>query len=465
MDPPEQRSLRELAAALRSHQVKASTLVRRALSSRRFGAYREVDEARAVQQADAADAALAEGSDCGPLQGIVVSVKDLYGVPGYRTYGGCPGPLPERFERPGPVVQKVLDQRAVVIGKTHTVQFAFGGVGTNPHHPTPINPWDPVDHRAPGGSSSGAGVSLCEGSALLALGTDTAGSVRIPASWTGNVGLKTTAGRWSTDGIVPLSSTLDTAGILARTMDDLTLAFRAIDPAGPPAMPALELGDLRFGRCDTLLFDGCSPGVVEVFDGALGELTRAGGQLRSLALPELEPTWQLFQRGGTVAAELHGFLSAELPECLDTLDPNVGARLADAAQLSASELSDRRETLSGLAAAADLHLQEVDVLVCPTVANTPPRLAEVDSVASYGPQNLLCLRNTSMASYLGLCAVTMPIGCDAAGMPVGLQLIARGHHEPRLLAVAQCVEQVLGNSQERLGVPPRCRPDFVAPNG
>ncbi|MBW2457054.1 MAG: amidase, partial [Deltaproteobacteria bacterium] len=325
--------------------------------------------------------------------------------------------------------------------------------------PTPLNPWDEVDRRAPGGSSSGAGVSLSEGSAYLALGTDTAGSVRIPAAWTGNVGLKTAAGRWSTEGIVPLSPTLDTAGVLARTVDDLVVAFGAIDPDGPLPGPPAELDRLRLGRCDTLLFEGCSPGVVEAVDDALAQLADLGVELRPLPLPELEPTWDLFQQGGPVAAELHQFLSTELPECIATLDPNVAARLGDAARLPAAEIAARRALMVELAAGAAERLREVDALVCPTVANTPPRLADVASPAGYGPQNLLCLRNTAMGSYLGWCAVTLPVGRDGAGMPVGLQLAAPGFQEPRLLAIAQSIERALGDGRARLGVPPHQRPE------
>ncbi|MBW2459284.1 MAG: amidase, partial [Deltaproteobacteria bacterium] len=142
MDPPEQLSLRELAAALRARRMTADELLTRALANRRLGAYRAVDEDLARAQAAAADAAWAAGRDAGPLQGIPLSIKDLYGVAGHRTFAGCPAPLPARFERAGPVVQALVDQLAVVVGKTHTVQFAFGGMGTNPHHPTPLNPWD-----------------------------------------------------------------------------------------------------------------------------------------------------------------------------------------------------------------------------------------------------------------------------------------------------------------------------------
>lgn len=438
--------LRTLAAQLRDGSITARSLAENALSADRLGAYREVNAAQTLRQADEADAAFAAGEDLGRLQGIPVSVKDLFGVPGYATYAGSPRRLPERFERPGPVVRSLLDHHACITGKTHTVEFAFGGIGTNPHHPVPINPWDAEARRAPGGSSSGAGVSLCEGSALLALGTDTAGSVRIPAAWTGNVGLKTTWSRWSTDGVVPLSTSLDTVGLLARTADDLAYGFAALDAATAPdpAFPmAPSLRDVRLGRCDTLLFEGCSPGVVEAVDAALAEVTCAGASLTLLKLPEVQAAHALFLQGGPVAPEAGRFLAAELPDWLDTLDPNVRTRIGDAARLPEAEYQARLAHLRDLSASLDESLRAVDVLVAPTVANTPPLLTDLAAPEVYSRENLLCLRNTSIANYLGLCALTLPVGLDAASMPVGLMLMAHGTHDARLVSIAVAMEQIL----------------------
>jgi aspartyl-tRNA(Asn)/glutamyl-tRNA(Gln) amidotransferase subunit A len=445
MTEPSDLSLAQLAVELRAGGLTARELAERALSSMHYGAYIEVDPDRTLVAAEAADAAFRAGLDHGLLQGIPISVKDLYGVPGFATRAGSPRRLPTAFEAPGPVVGSALRQLALVMGKTHTVEFAFGGVGTNPHYPTPRNPRDAGHHRAPGGSTSGGGVSLCEGSAFLALGTDTAGSVRIPAAWTGNAAIKTTKGRWSTAGIVPLSPTLDTAGILARTVEDLCFGFLALDPtaSGLPQVP--EISSLRLGRCDDLFFEGCSPGVVDAVDRALSELTSAGARIEELDLPELRPTFELFKQGGPVSVELYHFLSTELPEWLDTLDTNVRVRIGAASELRAYEYLDRLRQMRRRAASVANRLRRVDLLVSPTVANTPPRLSDIATPETYGPQNLLSLRNTSLVSYLGLCAVTLPVGKDAAGMPVGLQLIARGGGDERLLSIALAVERLLGS--------------------
>ncbi len=457
--------LRTVASHLRDGATTARSLAEIALSADHLGAYRETHADQTLAQADAADAAFGAGEDHGPLQGLPVSVKDLFGVPGYATFAGSVRPLPPRFEQPGPVIQAALRQGATITGKTHTVEFAFGGIGTNPHHPVPINPWDTQALRAPGGSSSGAGVSLCEGSALLALGTDTAGSVRIPAAWTGNVGLKTTRGRWSTAGVVPLSTTLDTVGLLARTVDDVAFGFAALDDHTDQASGTTpRLGDLKLGRCDTLFFEECSPGVVEAVDAALAEVTRAGATLTSLHLPEVRAAHALFLQGGPVAPEAGRFLTRELPDWLEDMDPNVRLRIGDAARLPEETYQARLADLRDLAASMDQRLQTVDLLVAPTVANTPPRLADLSAPAppnapntpnAYPRQNLLCLRNTCIANYLDLCALTLPIGLDAASMPVGLMLMARRGQDTQLLSAALSLEHHLGTAPQRLGLPPK----------
>jgi len=447
-----------VAANLRDGSTTARTLAENALSRDSLGAFREIHAGQTLAQSDAADVAFMAGKHHGPLQGLPISVKDLFGVPGYATFAGSPRALPPRFAEPGPVIQTLLDQGAVFTGKTHTVEFAFGGIGTNPHHPVPINPWDAGDLRAPGGSSSGAGVSLCEGSALLALGTDTAGSVRIPAAWTGNVGLKTTRGRWPTAGVVPLSTTLDTVGLLARTVEDLAFAFAALDNEtdGDLTTTAIpDVGDLRLGQCNAFFFDGCSPGVIEAVDAALNELTQAGVSLSHLALPEVPAAYAQFLQGGPVAPEAGRFLTAELPDWLDTMDPNVRLRIGNAAQISEHEYQARLAALVELTASVHERLRAIDFLVAPTVANTPPRLVDLEDPDVYRRENLLCLRNTSIANYLGLCALTLPVGLDAAGMPVGLMLMARGGQDAALLTAALALERHLGTGDRRLGHAPR----------
>lgn len=444
--------LAQIARQLADRTLRAPDLAARALAAQRLGAYRTTLPQHTMALAAAAEAAFAAGVEVGPLQGVPVSIKDLFGVPGWPTHGGTAVRLPERFEAAGDVVACLLRQLAVVAGKTHTVELAFGGIGTNPHAGTPTNPWDPDTHRVPGGSSAGAGVSLQEGSALLALGTDTAGSVRIPAAWTGTVGLKTTHGRWSSDGIVPLSPTLDTPGILTRTVEDAAFAFRALDPRPAPIPACVDLARIRMGHVEAVFWDDASPGVAEAVASALAELPC---QRVELQLPEADEALELFGLGGPVSAELDAFLEWQLPHLRDGLDPNVQARLVAAGETSAREYLRRRHRLQALAASARSTLSAVDVVVTPTVANTPPAVADLADPTTYRTENLRCLRNTSVVSYLGLCALTLPCGLDQAGMPVGLQLIAAPGEEERLLGIGLAVERRLGTSRQRLGVPAR----------
>ena len=462
------QSLADIAAALRAGKTTAVALAEEAnANNARRGptldAYKILNPAQFLAEARVADAAFAAGLDFGPLQGSPVSVKDLYGVSGYPTFAGTPAALPDQWTTEGPVVGALRRSLATISGKTHTVEFAFGGLGTNAHWGTPRNPWDAEAHRAPGGSSAGAGVSLCEGSAIIALGSDTAGSVRVPASFTGAVGVKTSFKRWSVDGVVPLSPSLDTTGILARTVSDAILAFAAIDPvtAVPPAvllagLGELDVSDIRIGLC-TRHFADCSPGVAEGVQAALDELAAAGAQIVDIDLPEVMEAEEIFMRGGLAAPEFAAFINNVMSARKATLDPNVAGRFASMEAITAIEYLKRRDRLVYLSAAIDDCLADIDVLVGPTVPITPPRLTDIATPDAYRAHNMPALRNTQTANLLSLSAVTMPVALDAAGMPVGLQVMAPLNEDERALAVALAFERTLGTCRERLGTPPLCR--------
>lgn len=436
------KSLRELATDLRERRTTARALLEasQAAHDPKLNAYKFWAPDFALRQAEAADAAFVAGSVSGPLQGIPVSIKDLYGIAGLPIFAGSPRALPARWQHEGPVVAGLRRQLPVITGKTHTVEFAFGGLGANAHWPVPWNPRDPKVHRAPGGSSSGAGVSLVEGTALLAFGTDTAGSVRIPASFTGMVALKTTWGRWSTDGIVPLSPSLDTAGILTRSADDAAFAFTALDGAAVPAMESV-LG-CRVGIARNFFFDDLGPGIGEAVETACRVLDKAGARLSEFAPPNCAELHAAYAAGGIAAPELYAFLRRELPEWIETLDPRVRRRVEPGKDLAAWEYLERKAIYAAQGKATAEAMQAFDVLVTPTVPIAPPLMSDVNDDSRYSALNMQALRNTSMVSFLGLCAMTLPIGFDAVGMPVGLQLIAPPMGEAKLLAVAAAFERV-----------------------
>jgi aspartyl-tRNA(Asn)/glutamyl-tRNA(Gln) amidotransferase subunit A len=450
------RPLIEIARDLRAKQVTARELIEAAIARHeRFGerlhAYSHwaPEQARAVAQA--ADAAFAAGVTIGPLQGLPVSIKDLFAASGYPCFAGSSRRLPaDPWERDGPLVATLRGQFGVIMGKTHMVEFAFGGTGHNGHWGAPYNPWDAAAHRSVGGSSSGAGVSLLEGSAALALGSDTAGSVRIPASMTGTVGLKVTLGRWSTDGVVPLFPTFDTPGLLARSVSDTAYGFAALDPAGiEPAgfisrAGTRDLAGVRLGVGDPFLWRDCDPGIAETAEEAVNALGRAGAVTREFALPEVEAAYAVFLQGSLSAVELRSFLDLELADWLPQLDPVIAPAVRNAECVSARDYLARLARLRALARTAAPRLDAVDVFASPTCL-TPPLMAEVADPDNHLQANRRIVRNTVAINYLGLCAITMP---------VGLQLIGPAGAEEKLLTIALAAERVLGTAADRLGSPP-----------
>lgn len=459
-------SLSRIAGALRGAELSAAELVEDALARHRahgdgLQAYKLFDEDGARTAAARADERLAAG-EAPALCGIPVSVKDLYGVDGLPTFAGTPRRLPDAWSRDAWLVARLRAQGAVIVGKTHTVELAYGAVGLNPHWPTPRNPWDAETARIPGGSSSGAGVSLHEGSALVALGSDTGGSVRIPAALTGTVGHKTTKGRWPTDGVVQLSHTLDTVGALTRSVEDSLWFFGAVDPAwGDPRalegnLQLLLEGPLRLGVPESALWRDVQPDAARVLDAALEELEAAGWDRISPAGNLVDAATDLYFEGGIPGAELKDFLAQELPEWPGLLDPVVARRLEPAPSVSAPSYQAalqkrRRMELEAGSLFAD---PDVDVLALPANILGAPPLAEVEELDRYVDVNHALLRPTCWVGMLGLCAVTLPVGRGEAGMPVGLQLVAPAGSDAELLGMAVAAERTLGTAAERLGRPP-----------
>jgi aspartyl-tRNA(Asn)/glutamyl-tRNA(Gln) amidotransferase subunit A len=467
MDNTLSLSIMEIAAALAEGRLKARSLAEEAIANHeRFGAplmaYSQWMPEHALKCADAADAAFAAGCRTGSLQGIPTSVKDLFGLRGFPTFAGSPKRLPAKFEEEGPVVATLTRQLPTVMGKTHMVEFALGGTGHNTHYGTPRNPWDANTHRSPGGSSSGAGVSLCEGSALLALGSDTAASVRLPASMTGNVGLKFTKDRWSSEGLVPLSFSFDTPGILARSAEDAAFSFAALDPHrgdGHAFLRRVPKGivGIRIGISDSWFWDGSENGISEFARAAVEKLGRAGAILSEVELPEAREAFAVFCEGGVSAIELRAFLDRELPDWLSTVDPVNAPALKNVESLSAREYLSRRIRMLDASKTAAIRFDDVDVIAAPTVLATPHVLADESGPEKFWARNRRMVHNLVPVNYLGFCAATLPVGLDRAGLPVGLQLVAKGGNDERLVAIACAAEGVLGRARDVIGTPPLCR--------
>lgn len=455
-------TIEKIATALRKGGFTSVALAEQAIASHRqtenWNAYKTWTPDNALAAAEAADNNFKRSADHGLLQGIPVSVKDIFGVDNLPTFAGTRHELPAAWRRQGFVVNRVRDSLGVVTGKTHTVEFAFGALGVNSHWGTPVNPWDPVHHRVPGGSSSGASVSIRQGSALVAFGTDTAGSVRIPAAMTGVVGLKTSHGRWPMDGVVPLSQTLDSAGVLVRNVDDAVFAFAAVDARRRTleslrAEMARRLPETVHVGLPEETFVDCEDGIAEVVMGAVDELQSGGMKMVHLSLPEVDQARALLAQGSVAAAQCAEFVRAELPAWLDAMDPLVSLRIRDGGEISALEYLSRHRQLRKLAAAAAACFAGFTVLACPTVRISPPRVDDAATAEAYRPRNMAALANTCFANMMRLCAVTIPAGLDRNGMPVGLQLLAPHNEEELLLAVAARAEEILGAPDARIGKP------------
>lgn len=445
-------SLADLATGLRQGSFTARSIFEAcqanyAASEKELNAYKTWCGDSAQQVAEHADHLLKLGYDLGPLMGLPVSVKDMYAVPGTPLFAGSAQALDEsQWQAAGPLVQALLTQLAAISGKTHTVEFALGGIGTNAHWGTPKNPRDPQLHRVPGGSSSGAGVSLLQGTALLAMGTDTAGSVRIPAALTGTVGLKTTAGRWPAEQIVPLSFSLDTPGILTRTVADAAFAYTAIEAQLGRKQSVSNLDScqgLRIGVIENFFWEDAEDGVVQQVQQAMRKLEQAGAKLVPMRLESCDELYAMFQQGGLSVAELATFLTSRMPDRLALLDPVVRARIEDGGAISALDYMQRQQQVAEASAMAAQSFEQVDVWLHPTVPAVAPAVADLAELDNYRHYNMLMLRNPAMANLMGLCALSLPAG-EAQGLPVALQLTAAAGAELKLLSIGQEVEKVLG---------------------
>ena len=477
-------SIAAVAGQIRSGSTFARDLVEDAIGRHEasdLGGYIVFDAEGARSQADAVDRAVGRGEDPGPLAGIPVSVKDLYGVEGLPVRAGTRRELPAHWQREGFLVRTLRRLGAVIVGKTHTVELAFGGVGLNPNTGTPINPWDPEEHRAPGGSSSGAGVSLWEGSAMIALGSDTGGSVRIPASATGVVGHRHTTGRWPTDGVVPLSTTLDTVGLLTHTAADSRFVFGLVDrfapggdaapgrraarasrahvpgDAGAARPPSDGIRGIRIGIPRHGIWQETQPDIAATVRQALDELEDAGAHVFLVDAPELHEAGERYLAGELVQPERSESLERHLPGWAAILDPIIGKRLEAARGVSAVEYVAILRLRGRLSASvhARMDADDVDLLATPTLPITPPTLASLAELDVYRAVNRAMLSGTGPASMLDMCATSLPAGLDEHGMPTALQLIGRSGADHALLARSAAAEAVLGTNLERLGAPPR----------
>lgn len=448
----------ELGRRLRRGETSAEALARHCLDriealDPKLNAFRLVCAERALASARAADTQLRAGIDLGPLHGIPYAAKDLYDVAGLPTSAGC-RLLEDRIaEADATVVRRLARAGMVLLGKTNTVQFAYGGAGVNHHHGTPHNPWHP-DHHLPGGSSSGSGVAVGAGLAPMALGSDTGGSVRIPAAFCSTTGLKTTVGRVSRAGVYALSTTLDSVGPLTRSVEDAAFVYRAMHGPDPrdettlahPVHDVLArlhdgVAGLRIAFAEGLLFDGVDP-EVEGAVRACGEVfERLGARVGHFDFAQAQAAHQINPRALVIAAEAYVANRSLVEEHFDELDPIAAFRLAKGREVLAHEYLEIMHERARLRTETRAALHDVDALLAPTVMIPPARLADADrDPQTYTETNLACVRNTAIGNLLDLCALSVPCGFTAEGLPVGLMIYAKPFDETSALRIGQAFQ-------------------------
>jgi len=406
-------------------------------------AFLKVAAETAREQADAVDRQRAAGATLPPFAGVPIAIKDLFDIRGDVTTAGSrvlQGASPA--ERDAPVVAALRAAGFIIIGRTNMTEFAFSGLGLNPHYGTPLNVFDRATGRIPGGSSSGAAVAVADDMSAASLGTDTGGSCRIPAALNGVVGFKPTAKRVSRVGAVPLSTTLDSVGPLARTVDCCAVLDAILTGTPVEAPEPFPVAGMRLLVPTSVVFDDIDNHVSACFERALEQLARAGASISRAPLQELARIPELNANGGFSAPEAYEWHRELLEQHQDAYDPRVAVRILKGREHSAADyvrlLRERAEVCQRVHKVTF----DYDAVVMPTVPTIAPPVKALESDREYFRMNGLMLRNPALGNFLDRCAISIPMqrGGEA---PAGLMLMGEHLDDRRLFAIARGVEGVL----------------------
>ena len=443
-----QLSMAEMSRRLAARSLSSSQLVEEALAAIQEpggeGArtFIQVHAASARSAAARLDAERKSGREsASPISGIPISLKDLFDEAGVTTLGGSKvlvGQPPA--QRDAIVVERLRRAGAIVIGRTNTVEFAYTGLGINPNYGTPKNVFDRATGRIPGGSTSGGAISVTDGMAAGAIGTDTGGSLRIPAALNGLVGFKPTQRRIPLDGVMPLSTSFDSAGPMAWTVEDCALLDAVLAGELPRAPKVLALRGLRFAVPKTFFQDDLAPPVAAAFAAALSKLSAAGASVTELPMTEFAKAPTINPRGMITASEAFAWHREFIKTGATRYDPRVLARIKTGETITAPDYLQlqalRRQFIRSINAAAAGY----DAMLMPTTPDIAPPIAEViKDDETYYRINGRMLRNPSVVNLFDGCALSVP--CHEAGTaPVGLMVAGIGNTDHRLLAVGAAVE-------------------------
>jgi aspartyl-tRNA(Asn)/glutamyl-tRNA(Gln) amidotransferase subunit A len=406
-------------------------------------AFIHVDKEAALDAADAMDRLRKANAAPSRFAGIPVSIKDLFDIKGQVSRAGSRA-LEDSApaEQDAPVVARLRRAGFIVIGRTNMTEFAFSGIGINPHYGTPKGAWNRSEGHIPGGSSSGAAVSVVDGMAHGALGTDTGGSCRIPAAYNGIVGYKPTQQRIPLDGGVPLSFSLDSFGPLARSVECCATldAVLADEPIVAPRPRPIK--GTRLAVPTTVVLDELDTAVAKAFERALENLSRAGALIEHIEVPEFLDVGIMNTKGGFAAAESYAWHRYLLTSKGDIYDPRVSLRILRGEGISAADYIDLLNARRSLVARADARLAPYDALVMPTTANTPPRIADLADDKAFTVANLRSLRNCTLINMIDGCAISLPAHREG-DVPVGLMLASSGGSDRRIFELAAGMEAAL----------------------
>ncbi|EIC83488.1 amidase [Serratia sp. M24T3] len=406
-------------------------------------AFTQVYEQWAREQAAASSARRAANKALSPIDGVPISIKDLFDVQGEATTGGsrvlADAPAAAAHAE---IVTRLLAAGAVIIGKTNMTEFAYSGLGINPHYGTPANPWDRESRRIPGGSSSGAAVSVSDAMSFGAVGSDTGGSVRIPAAFCGLTGFKPTARRISMAGVLPLSASLDSVGTIAHDVASCVALDAAIS-GQPLSLTVKDLAAAHFAIPQTLVLDGLDEQVSSAFAAAIAALKQAGAKISEIPLGEISELASINATGGFTALESWAWHKPLIAARADGYDPRVVSRIRRGEPLGEKDRVQLVQQRADWQQRISSKVQQYDALLMPTVPFIAPTIAELEAdEETYFRVNGAALRNPSVINFLDGCAVSLP--CQKSGAaPVGLMVAALPMQDEALMSWAQEIERCL----------------------
>lgn len=442
-------TLNDLNLALREGRTSSVALTEAALARAQDEAgegarvFTRLYAESALAQARASDTLRAAGIVRSAVDGLPISIKDLFDVEGETTMAGSVVREGEpAADADAEVVQRLIAAGAVIIGRTNMTEFAYSGLGINPHYGTPLNPYDRATGRIPGGSSSGAAVSVSDGMAAAAIGSDTGGSVRIPAALCGLTGFKPSAWRVSMAGVLPLSANLDSIGPIAASVRCCAELDAILSGDGGPVPEAMPLRGLRLAVPTTLALDAIDKHVAESFAAAVARLKGAGALVDEIAVPEFAELAAINSKGGFTAAEAWAWHRDLIARAGKRYDPRVVSRIIRGKDMSAADYLDLLDAREAWVAAVDRRIAGYDALIMPTTPIVAPAVADLQaSDDAYYAANGLILRNPTLINFLDGCALSLP--CQAAGTaPVGLMIAGSNGADRRILAIGLSVEEL-----------------------